>query len=204
MHRYSLSQKRFWTAAVAVLLQIGLLGALAEARSKDKSKKTETERSIGIYLVGHTPLPDNTVSDIDPISNPDRQLIQLTDNVHGTITLLDVSRPKQPKVLEKFQLPAEFAQSDVQTRVGNATLLMVPEGMPAAHADPQAVALLSFTDPANPKTLLKLQGVTALWTDRSRELIYLTNGEGLWILQIYSPEDKRQEEHLEQSLYKEE
>jgi hypothetical protein len=44
------------------------------------------------------------------VSDPDRGLIQLTDNVHGTITLPAIGNPKKPKVLEKLQLPAEFAQ----------------------------------------------------------------------------------------------
>jgi hypothetical protein len=195
------NQKRFWSAAVTAFLLIGLMGASAEAKSKDKSRKTGAERAVGIYLLSHTPLPETTISNIAPVSDPDRQLIQLTDNVHGTITLLDVGTPKQPKVLQKFQLPAELAQSNAQTRIGDATLFMAPEGVPAAHTDPQAVTLVSFADPANPKTLQKFGGVTAFWNDRGRELIYLANSDGLWILEVYSAADKRLEAEFEKMLY---
>jgi hypothetical protein len=201
MHCYRTNHRQLWTAALTLALFIGLAGSTAGATSKDKSAKTETGKTVGIYLLGHTPLPDVTVSDITPVIKPDRQLIQLTDNVHGTIILLDVGNPKQPKVLEKIQLPGELAQSYAQTRIGNATLLMVPEGAPAAPVDPQAVTLLSFADPSNPTTLQTFKGVTALWTDPGRELIYLTNGDGLWVLEIYSVFDKEQEEHLEHRLY---
>ena len=201
MHRYGIHQKPLWTAAVAVLLLIGLSGAMAEGKSKDKSKKTGAERAVGIYLLSHTPLTETTVSSIAPVSVPDSDLIQLTDNVHGTITVLDVGNPRQPKVLEEIQLPAELAQSNVETRIGDAALLMTPEGVPPVGMDPLAVTLVSFADPSNPKTLQKIDGVTALWSDRGRELIYLINGDGLWILKIYSEDDKQLKEHLEHSLY---
>lgn len=203
MHRYSLTQKRFWIAAITVALQIGLLGAVAEAKSKDKSKKTEDEKTVGIYVISHTPLPEITVSDIAPVAKPDRQLIELTDNVHGTITVLDVGNPQQPRVTGLVQLPAELAQSSVETRVGGTTLVTAPEGVPTAQLDPQTVTLLSFADSMHPATLQKFEGVTALWQDRGRELIYLTNGEGLWILRIYSDDDKQVEYYLEHRLYTE-
>jgi glycosylphosphatidylinositol transamidase (GPIT) subunit GPI8 len=82
--------------AVTAGLLVALLGSMAEAKSKDKSKKTDEERAVGIYLIGHTPLSEITVNDIAPVAKPDRQLIQLTDNVHGKITLLDVGDPQKP------------------------------------------------------------------------------------------------------------
>lgn len=201
VHPYNIHHNRLWAAAVAVLLFIGLSGAVAEAKSKDKSKKTDPGRPVGIYLVSHTPLSETTVSNIASVSDPDRDLVQLTDNVHGTITLVDIGNPKKPKVLEKVQLPAEFAQSNVQTRIGDSTLLAVPEGVPPSHVDPQAVTLVSFADPSNPKTVQKFEGVTALWNDRGRELIYLANSDGLWILEVYSAADKRREAEFEKMLY---
>lgn len=203
MHCSRTYQKRFWTAALTAGLFVALLGSMAEAKSKDKSKRTEEERSVGIYVIGHTPLPEITVSDIAPAAKPDRQLIQLTDNVHGTITVLDVRNPLQPRVLEKVQLPVELAQSSIEARVGETTLATVPQGTPTAGLDPQTVTLLSLADPAHPTTLQKFEDVTALWTDRGRELIYLANRDGLWILRIYSDDDKQVEEYLEHRLYKE-
>ena len=202
MHCSRTDQKRFLTAALITGLVVAL-GSMAEAKSKDKSKKTEEERAVGIYLIGHTPLPEITVSDIAPVAKPGRQLIQLTDNVHGTITVLDVRNPLQPRVQQKVQLPAELAQASVETRVGETSLVGVQEGVPTARLDPQSVTLLSFADPSHPATLQKIEGVTALWTDRGRELIYLTNGEGLWVLRIYSDDDQQVEEYLEHRLYTE-
>jgi hypothetical protein len=42
--------------------------------------------------------------------------------------------------------------------------------------------------------------VTAVWNDRERELIYLSNADGLWVLQVYSAADKRAEEQFDEML----
>jgi len=39
-----------------------------------------------------------------------------------------------------------------------------------------------MSDPANPKTLQTFEGVTSVLADDSRDLIYIANSEGVWIL----------------------
>jgi len=46
----------------------------------------------------------------------------------------------------------------------------------------QFLRLLDLSDPANPLTLQTFEGVSSLLLDDGRKLIYITNGEGLWIL----------------------
>src|SRR5690348_16114460 len=46
----------------------------------------------------------------------------------------------------------------------------------------QFLRLLDLSDPANPRTLQTFEGVSSLLLDDGRNLIYITNGEGLWIL----------------------
>jgi hypothetical protein len=47
---------------------------------------------------------------------------------------------------------------------------------------PQSLRLLDLSDPANRRTLQTFEGVSSLLLDDGRNLIYITNGEGLWIL----------------------
>jgi hypothetical protein len=47
---------------------------------------------------------------------------------------------------------------------------------------PQSLRLLDLSDPANPRTLQTFEGVSSLLLDDGRNLIYITNGDGLWIL----------------------
>jgi hypothetical protein len=44
------------------------------------------------------------------------------------------------------------------------------------------VRVLDMSDPANPRTLQTFDGVTSVLADDSRSLIYIANGDGLWVL----------------------
>jgi hypothetical protein len=192
-------RSRSWTATVTLLSLVSLFVPLAHAKSKEKDEKQQQPTAVGIYLISHLPLPETTVSNIVAASDPSRQLLQLTDTTRRTLTVVDVTEPTKPKLLEHSQLPAEFANASMQTRVGDTALFTAADS-DSAHGDPRSVTLVSFADPSNPKALQKFEGVTAVWSDRGRELIYLTNADGLWIFQVYSAADKRAEEQFDEML----
>jgi hypothetical protein len=192
-------RSRSWTATVTLLSLASLFVPLAHAKSKDKDKKQQQPKAAGIYLISHLPLPETTVSDISAASDPSRQLLQLTDAARRTLTVVDVTEPTQPKLVKQSQLPAEVANASMQTRIGD-TALFTAANSDSVHGDPRSVTLVSFADPSNPKTVQKFEGVTAVWSDRERELIYLTNNDGLWILEVYSAADKRAEEQFDEML----
>jgi hypothetical protein len=200
MHHHHHCGIRFRAAAALLLSVITLCISPGYAKSREKKEHQDRPQSkaVGIYLIGHLPLPETTVSRISAASDPSQPLLQLTDAVHGTLAVVDVTQPARPKLLQQSRLPAELAQANVQVRVGDAALLTLSQNDSPAHADPQSVTLVSFADPSNPKTLQRFEDVTAVWNDRDRDLIYLSNAEGLWILKIYSPADKRAEEQSDQ------
>jgi len=51
----------------------------------------------------------------------------------------------------------------------------------------ETLKVLDLTDPANPKTILSFSGVTSTLADDARNLVYIANGDGLWILK-YPPQ----------------
>jgi hypothetical protein len=191
---------RSWRATATLLSLASLFVPLAQAKSKDKDKKQLQPRAVGIYLIGHLSLPETAVSNIAAGSDPSRQLLQLTDAGRRTLTVVDVTKPEHPKLLEQSQLPAEFANASMQTRSGDTALFTATQSDSSAHGDPQSVTLVSLADPSHPKTVQKFEGVTAVWSDRGRELIYLANADGLWILEIYSAADKLAEEQFDEML----
>jgi hypothetical protein len=194
-------RSRSWTTTATLTLfsLVSLFVPLAHAKSKEKEKKQQQPTAVGIYLISHIPLPETTVSNIVASSDPSRQLLQLTDATRRTLTVVDVTEPGKPRLLEHSQLPPEFANASLQTRIGDTALFSTAEST-SGHGDPRAITLVSFADPSNPKAVQKFEGVTALWSDRGRELIYLTNADGLWILQVYSAADKRAEEQFDEML----
>lgn len=190
--------------ATTTLLLLGILFApSAQAKSKNlaKDKEKQQGRAVGIYVVGRLSLKETSVSRITPVSDPRQPMLQLTDAVHGTLTVVDVARPAQPKLIEQSLLPAEVGHAYVQIRMGDAALLSVPEGDSSSHPwEQQSITLVSFADTSNPKMVQKFEGVTAVWNDRERGLIFLANTDGLWILEVYSAADKRAEEQFDEML----
>jgi hypothetical protein len=202
MHPNHHSKPRFWATAALLISVVSLSIAPGYAKSKEKKERKDQPqtKAVGIYLIGHLPLPETTVSGIAAASDPSRQLLQLTDAVHGTLTVVNVAEPSRPKLLEQSKLPGELAHASVQVRMGDTALLTVSQTDSSGHADPRSLTLVSFADPSNPKTVQTFEGVTAVWSDRDRELIYLSNADGLWVLQVYSAADKRAEEQFDEMI----
>jgi len=48
---------------------------------------------------------------------------------------------------------------------------------------------MNFADASHPTIAREFQGVTAITTDNHRQLIYLADSEGIWILREHFAED---------------
>ena len=185
--------------ALLLLLIVSIFVPSAYAGNHEKKgKKQQHPKVVGIYLVGHLPLPETTVSYISATSDSSRHLLQLTDGAQRTLTVVDVTVPEQPKLVEHAQLPADLANSALQTRIGDTALFAATDSPSSDRRDSRSITLVDFANPSNPKTVQKFENVTAVWMDSHRELIYLANSEGLWILQVYSAADKRAEEQFDE------
>jgi hypothetical protein len=51
----------------------------------------------------------------------------------------------------------------------------------------ETLRVLDLSDPANPRTILTFSRVTSTLADDERNLVYITNSDGLWILK-HQPE----------------
>ena len=194
-------EERNVRVALLMLLVVSLFAPSAYAGNfGKKSKKQQQPKVVGIYLVGHLPLSETTVSYISATSDSSRQLLQLTDAVQRTLTVVDVTVAERPKLVEQAQLPADLANSALQTRIGDTALFAATDNSSFDRRDSRSITLVNFADASSPKTVKKFENVTAVWMDRARELIYLTNSDGLWVLQVYSAADKRAEEQFDEML----
>jgi len=57
-----------------------------------------------------------------------------------------------------------------------------PAGNSATALRTESIRVLDLSDPRNPRTLQTFDGVTKVLAEDTRNLIYITNGEGLWVL----------------------
>ena len=51
----------------------------------------------------------------------------------------------------------------------------------------ETVQFLDMSDPENVKSMRTIKGVTSVYADDTRKLVYLVNGEGLWIVRHNMP-----------------
>jgi hypothetical protein len=171
---------RCLSAALILISFAGVVAPWAQAKSK---KEKDSPKETGIYVISHLELPDGAVSNIQASDDLGRYTIELT-GAQG-VTMVDVNNPERPKLVRQVRLPSGLEHSSTQVRAGNTALLPATED-PAAKADPQLITLVRFSDAAQSQTIKQFPGVTAIWTDRTRELIYMADSSGLWILQIYT------------------
>ena len=67
------------------------------------------------------------------------------------------------------------------SKTGNPAQAPNRTGSPTIRA-PESVRLLDVSDPAHPRTVQMFDGVTSIVRDDARNLIYLANADGIWIL----------------------
>ena len=158
-----------------------------------------------------TPAPPDRIEVIGHVSLGGEQAVNLLTAVHwrrtylyvehgsqGAVTVLDVTDPRSPKQAGAFALPPGSAPLHMGSVEGTAAMFL--SAAPAGERPPAKVVIMSFADPLNPKVVREFTGVTCVLKDASRGVTYLTNGEGLWVLQSAPAPDRQAEEEYERQL----
>jgi hypothetical protein len=128
-----------------------------------------------IKVVAHLPLPGSAVRQIFLQSEGGRQYVYLQQNVHFTV--VDVTEPAKAQIVDRV------APGGRLTEVGAGLAIAVKSDQPGDAAVPtQTVKLMDMTDPKNPHVAKTFTGVTSIYSDDARHLIFLTNSDGLWIV----------------------
>jgi len=173
---------------VLVCALLPLLLTLAIAKEEPSRKPTE----VPAMVIAHLSLPQ-------PTGN--QMLLQKQDNGKNYLyvqqaskqgfMIVDVTKPEQPNLLKRTAEPNKATSGNLQMVSPDVAIAEAPERKPntltsSAHPT-ETVRVLDLSDPHNPKTLQEFTGVTSLLPDGNHGLIYLTNGQGLWVLRYYRP-----------------
>jgi len=119
------------------------------------------------------------------------QYLYVQQASHQGFTVIDVRKPDRPKVVnhvpqESLTMVASglaiSQTSDNSAAVGTSHLAGEAEGTRGGGTVPESVRVLDVSDPAHPRTIQTFSGVTSILPDDARGLIYVANGEGVWIL----------------------
>jgi hypothetical protein len=160
-----------FAGAALMLISPIVLTNHTRAAAQDNSKGT-IERTT---VIGHLPVPGSPVRQIFLQQDNGKQYLYLQQNVHFTV--VNVTDPKDPKIVERI------ASGGKLTEVGSGLAIAIKSDQSGQSAAPtQSVRLLDLSDPKNPRTVKSFDGVTSIYSEDGRKLIYLTNNEGLWIV----------------------
>src|ERR1700683_1988873 len=126
-------------------------------------------------VLAHLPVPGSAVRQIFLQQENGAQYLYLQQNVHFTV--VNVTDPKNPQIVERV------ASGGKLTDVGAGLAVAIKSDQSGPGTPPtQTVRLLDLSDPKNPRTVKSFDGVTSIYSEDGRHLIYLTNSEGLWIV----------------------
>jgi hypothetical protein len=171
--------------AAAVLLVIGIFGA-PSMFAKPKEKKTAVSH---LSVIAHVQLDGGAATHMVLMKKNGKEYLYLGLASSSSVCVFDVTTPAAPHKLERFAGVAGAEAANFQL-VGDTLAVSSPSGE-ATSGSPDAarrsVTILNLTDPTNPQSIQTFVGVTSVVGDDARGLIYLSNDEGLWIVQAKQP-----------------
>ena len=165
------------------LTMLALFVAAAPGASARHSKKDSPEQPVAV--IGHLVLPGAPASQMLLQERDGKEYLYAVRNSGKGYTIVEVTNPSQPNLVKRVAWPDGASAGRLQTV--SATLALA-EGSGAnsnamrPETPTESIQLVDLSDPANPRTIKSFFGVTSVLTDDARNLIYITNGEGLWIL----------------------
>jgi hypothetical protein len=129
--------------------------------------------------------PANVVAHVELSGGPATRMLLLTKNgkeylllgldSSSHVAILDVSEPSQPRTMDTVAGTSGAPATELKVVAETLRLFATSEAQSAASA--------------GPKEIRSLSGVTAYVKDKAHGLIYVTNGDGLWILKTKEQAD---------------
>jgi hypothetical protein len=171
--------------AAVVFLAIGIAAA-PTMFAKPKPKKAAVS-NLGV--IAHLQLDGGTATRMLLVQKDGKQYLYVGLSSSSGVCIFDVTKPGDPRKIEKFAGTGGAQTADFQlvgdtmavtSRTGEATAI-------SSNAAPRSVTILNMTDPANPQQIQTFVDVTSVVADDARGLIYLSNGDGLWVVQARQP-----------------
>jgi hypothetical protein len=166
--------------------------ALANAKTDPPTQKAN--------VIAHLPLPGTPVSQLLLREQGSKQYLYVQQTAKEGFTVIDVTQPEHPSVVKNVNLPAKGSDEKLEMLSSGLALAETPDSPStggtqhelspaksqtasgAVAPRTESIRVLDLSDPKNPRTLRTFDGVTKVLAEDARGLIYITNGEGLWIL----------------------
>ncbi|HXJ15502.1 MAG TPA: hypothetical protein VNH19_24780 [Candidatus Limnocylindrales bacterium] len=152
------------------------------------NKPTEVPAKV----IAHLALKEAPGNEMLLQSKGDKQYLYVQKASKQGFTVIDVSKPVSPSLVNHGAQSSDATAGKLEIVGPDVGLAEVPDknskGIIRNSDSPtETVKILDLSDPAHPKVLQTFTGVTGILQDPGRGLIYLTNNDGLWILNHARP-----------------
>ena len=173
------------------ILGIVLLSSILGLASEEKTPAPDR-----ISVIAHVQLKA-AATQLAAASHWRKSFLYVIGGPAGPVTVFDVSNPGAPVAVSQLEVPKEAVGGEVNSVFGTAAVVTTSPNEPPGPPKRRTVTVLSFADPERPVVIRQFSGVTAVLKDPQRGLIYLTNGDGLWVLQGQPGPDKELEQEYD-------
>ncbi len=165
------------------------VGALLSMPGADASDSDSYPSYLEAKVIAHLPLSGG-IRRMFLQQEGRRQFLYVQQSSQEGVTVIDVTKPERPKVVNQvplenltmvsfglaiFETPENSATVGASLATGNA------EG-PHGSGVLESVRVLDVSDPAHPRTVQNFDGVTSILPDSAQNLFYVANGDGVWIV----------------------
>lgn len=148
--------------------------------------QTTTNGQEHIRVVSHLPLNGMHVNQMFVEQRGDKVYLFLHRPTKQAYALIDVTNPEKPVLLERNAMKSS-GQTEAPGTGSVFAVTVTPEGgsnqpTSAAPLPTETVNLVDMSDPKKVKTVKTFKGVTSIYREDGRKLVYIVNNEGLWIV----------------------
>jgi hypothetical protein len=156
--------------------------SVTQEKKKHQTEKQTSEEDIRV--LANLPLQDIKVNQMFVKEWDKKVYLYLHQPKEDVYALVDVTKPDKPTLLNRNALKGTAPEGPVADSPLAITATQEGQSAQAAAAElpTQTVNFVDMTDPKNLKTVKAFKGVTSMYSDDASKLVYLVNGEGLWIV----------------------
>jgi hypothetical protein len=147
---------------------------------------------VPAQVIAHLPLKEAAGSEMLLQSKGEHQYLYVQKASKQGFMVVDVTKPSIPATVNVNASAGDATAGKLEIVGPDVGLAVVPDknskGVLHSSDNPtETVKVLDLSDPAHPKVIQTFTGVTSTLQDPGRGLVYLANGEGLWILRHPRP-----------------
>jgi hypothetical protein len=160
--------------ALALLSTVLLVSGGASAKER-KAKGSDNQARV----VAHISFSGLSLVDMTMLKKVgDKYYLYVQHSKDQGISIVDISKPDQPKAVAVVQWPDPAASSRMNLM---GDLAIIAETDVQRRSSNDDAVLWDLSNPAAPRVVQKFEGVVK-WLQDERDFIYVLNAEGLWVV----------------------